>query len=76
MFGFGVVIGWVLEFTVVVFFGEFGLSLLAYLDKLINMLLISKILVQIILKMLNLIHVPSNLIIFSNPLKSGESFVI
>jgi hypothetical protein len=72
---FWVVGYWINELTVVILSVQSGLSSFTHNDELINGLLVHEILVDVVLEMLDLIHMLLNEVISSNLLE-WESFVI
>ena len=70
MVGSWIKVGWVHEFTVVISGVQISLSGLSNLDEILNSLLIGEVLVQVVLEMLNKVHVVLDKIISSNSWKS------
>ena len=70
-----VVLGWITEFTIVIFSVEGGLSILEDLEVVGDELTIGEVLVEIILEVLDQIHVLLNKVVSSNSWE-GESIVI
>ncbi len=69
MLSFWIVSGWVRELSVVVFFAQLLLSRLSDDDKLICVLLVCEIFIEIILEMLNHVHVLLHEIVSSDSIK-------
>ena len=72
---FWVVGYWINELTIVILCVQSGLSCFTYNDELIDGLLVHEILVDVVLEVLDLIHMLLNEVISSN-LFEWESFII
>ena len=69
MLGFWIVQSWVREFTIVILFSQLLLSSFSNYDELISVLLVREIFIEVILKVLNHVHVLLHEVISSYSVK-------
>ena len=75
MVGLWVEVGWIVEFTVVVFFIEGILGGLSNSDEVVEGKLVGEVLIKVVLEVLNQVHVLLDEIISSNSWE-GESLIV